>query len=227
MLFIVDKNISKQTNENLREFGDVIMFETQGITYPAISNHPDIFFCKVDNKLIYSPNTPQNFIKQIRTKIECVEGKTCVDNKYPLSAKYNAVVSDNFLIHNLKITDKLIIESTRQKKIINVKQGYCRCNVLPLRENHFITSDEGIYKSLMDSGLKSLYVKPDDIILPGVKYGFFGGACGVTDDTVVILGSLKHFSDGLIVRDYLINLKYNIVELYDGPLFDGGSILII
>ena len=31
--------------------------------------------------------------------------------------------------------------------------------------------------------------------------------------------------DGKIVKDYLQFLSYEIVELYDGPLFDGGSIL--
>ncbi|MFU8843081.1 MAG: DUF6873 family GME fold protein, partial [Bacteroidales bacterium] len=62
---------------------------------------------------------------------------------------------------------------------------------------------------------------------PGFKNGFFGGTCGVVDDIVFFMGSLKKFGDGGAVRNFLEVLNYRVVELYDGQLFDGGSLQFI
>jgi hypothetical protein len=70
-----------------------------------------------------------------------------------------------------------------------------------------------------------LYVNPSDIILPGFRNGFFGGACGVYENRVFIIGSLDKFGDGSNVRAFLKRLDMEIVELYDGELNDGGSLL--
>jgi hypothetical protein len=108
---------------------------------------------------------------------------------------------------------------------VHVDQGYCRCNLLPLKNDHFITSDEGIYKVLKRHTDHILKVTTNGIILEGHKHGFFGGCCGVFEDKVFLIGSLKHYEDGGKVEDFLKNLGYEIVELYDGPLFDGGGII--
>jgi hypothetical protein len=47
------------------------------------------------------------------------------------------------------------------------------------------------------------------------------------NDTVFITGSLAHFVEGASVRKFLEELQYKIVELYDGPLFDGGGVLFL
>ena len=60
-----------------------------------------------------------------------------------------------------------------------------------------------------------------------MKHGFFGGACGVHENKVFILGHLDKFKDGDKVRNYLKDLDYKIIELFDGQLFDGGSILFL
>ena len=72
-----------------------------------------------------------------------------------------------------------------------------------------------------------LYVNPEDIQLPGFKHGFFGGACGVYEDSVFLLGSLESFKAGKKVKSFLQSLEYEIIELFDGPLFAGGSILFV
>ena len=48
---------------------------------------------------------------------------------------------------------------------------------------------------------------------------------GVHGNMVFIIGSLDHHHEGNSIRSFLENLKYEIIELYDGPLYDGGSIL--
>ncbi|NOX47144.1 MAG: hypothetical protein GXO89_09230 [Chlorobi bacterium] len=225
-MIIANKRLPEQAKDKLKGFGDVLFLETEGITYNAISGHPDIFFCTGNNKLIVAPNLPEKFkVELMNRSLDFVFGKKPVGVKYPETAFYNAVVTDNYLIHNLKYTDTAILESSENLKMINVKQAYTRCNLLSLPGDRFITSDRGIEKALINEGLEILYVSPRDVLLPGFEHGFFGGACGVFENKLLLIGSLEHFNDGEKIRQFLAKAKMEIIELYDGPLVDGGSIL--
>ena len=226
MLIIIDHKIPPQAREKLSAFGQILELKTEGITYDAISGHPDIFFCRTPGGLIAAPNTPPAILEKLKArKVPFQLGENEVGIQYPNSAIYNAVVTCDHYIHNKDITDPAILSSLDDQQQIHVKQGYTRCSLLPLRDGHFITSDRGIYKTLTANGMDVLQVDPSDIEIHELKHGFFGGACGVFEDRVFITGSLKRFGDGELVRAYVKNLGYQIIELYDGPLFDGGSIM--
>ena len=228
MLFIVDKNIPSVAKSNLQNYGKVIEFSTENITYPQISNHPDIFFCLSDGILYYAPNTPSIIIQLLSdNEIILKKGNTPVGWKYPHSAIYNAVITERYFIHNTNITDESLALSKSVRKVINIKQGYGRCSLLPLKNDSFITSDRGIFKKLAEDNLDILYVNPEDIVLPGVNHGFFGGTAGAFGNQVFILGSLNYFKDGKKVKGYFYKLGYEVIELYDGSLYDEGSILIL
>ncbi len=226
MLIIIDHKIPEAAKKKLAQFGELLELETHGITYDAISGHPDIFFCKPPEGLIVAPNTPGRIIEKLRAlQLSFQFGKNDVDIQYPGSAIYNAVVTNSFCIHNMQITDPVILTATESCVKIDVKQGYVRCNVLALKNDHFIVSDPGIFQALRDQNLDACLVNPSDVKLPGFRHGFFGGACGVHEDKVFIIGSLSCFGDGGKIRNYLEELDYELIELYDGPLFDGGSIM--
>jgi hypothetical protein len=227
MLIIIDKKIPEPAKEKLSAYGELIEFGTSGMTYDAISGHPDIFFCKIKNSVIMALNTPDNYKKIFNDiNIPVINGYKTVNGTYPRSASYNAVVTDKYLLHRIDITDKSIIENTTGLENINVNQGYCRCSLLPFN-NNFITSDKGIYKTLSNRKLNVLYFQPDEIIFPGFQHGFFGGTCGVSENIVFIIGSLDHFTNGHTVREFINAAGHEIIELYDGPLFDGGSIIFL
>lgn len=228
MIIVADKRIPIKAKKKLENFCDLILFETKGITYEAISGHPDIFFCKVNDQLIIAPNLPEKYKKKLQElNIPFVEGEEDVGKKYPETAKYNIVSTDKFLMHNFRYTDSAITDREGDLDLIHLNQGYSRCNLLPLKNNHFITSDEGVKRVILNYNLNVLHVSPEDIQLPGFKHGFFGGACGVNGNSVFILGSLTNYKDGEKVKSFLHSLEYEIVELFDGPLFDGGSILFL
>lgn len=228
MLIIADKKLPQESKISLSNFGELIELSTSDITYDAISGHPDIFFCKTNNAQIVPPNLPNNYLRILeKKKIPFVLGNENVKSKYPSTAFYNAVITENFLIHNIKITDNIILENTEELKQIHVNQAYTRCNLLPLKNNCFITSDEGIYQTLITEKLNVLFVSPKGILLEGFETGFFGGVCGVYENKVFIIGSLKHFHEGENVRAFLNELNYEIIELYDGILFDGGGLMFI
>lgn len=228
MLILIDKKIPEAAKEELSHYGDLLELETSGITYDSISGHPDIFFFQSGSKLITAPNLPETFIAPLKSYgLQFGKGKCSVGQKYPGTARYNAAVGENIFIHNLKITDDQVLECVSGKYQVEVQQGYCRCNLLPLRNDSFITSDKGIYTTLTRENISALYADPSEIILPGFSHGFFGGACGVYENKVFITGSLDYLKDGSEVKAFLHKLDYNIIELYDGPLFDGGSILFL
>jgi len=245
MLIIIDHKMSPGAKYTLSSYGDLMELETDGLTYPAISGHPDIFFCQAQGKLIVAPNLPRRYFDQLKEhKIDFITGEFPVGPEYPSSARYNAVSTENFLIHNLNHTDPVITRTMKDKIHVHVDQGYCRCNLLPLKNDHFITSDLGIYK-IQISNFKFqipktypnstfnlqpstfLYVSPEDILLEGFPHGFFGGCCGVLGDKVFINGRLGFYKDGTKVNDFLKNLEYEIVELNPVQIEDCGSIFCL
>lgn len=228
MLIITDKRIPSQAKEKLSEYGEIINFSTGGITYESISGHPDIFFCQVDNQLIIAPNLPEIYKNILyKNSIPFIEGEMPIEKKYPGTSRYNIVATEKYLIHNFRYTDSVITDTGDDLELIHSGQGYTRCNLLPLRDNCFVTSDQGIKRVLNGFKLDTFYVTPDNIILPGMKHGFFGGTCGIYKDKVFIIGSLSNLENNKELEAYINKLGYQIIELYDGPLFDGGSIFFI
>ncbi|MGE5681646.1 MAG: DUF6873 family GME fold protein [Bacillota bacterium] len=229
MLILVDKKIPDGAKENLSKYGELLELSTSGITYEAISGHPDIFFFKSPDKLFVAPNLPNEYFEILnKYAVPFKKGSSPVEAKYPLSARYNAVADDNYFIHNLKITDQTILQELSDiKHLISVNQGYCRCSLLALKNNSFITSDSGIYKALLKENLNSLLVDTKQVLLPGFSHGFFGGACGIFENKIFLIGSLKYVQDAENIKKYTSYLNYEIIELYNGPLFDGGGIFFI
>jgi len=239
MLIIVDRKISPEAKEKLAVYGDLLELATKGITYQAISGHPDIFFCQSPDKLIVAPNLPEHYFDILdEHRVNYITGEFPVGQEYPASARYNAVATGNYLIHNFRHTDFMITRALEDLHPVHVDQGYCRCNLLPLKDDHFITSDKGIFKVLQRLHLRDsisetpsqrlhLNVSPEGILLEGFPHGFFGGCCGVWEDIVFINGSLKFYKDGEKVRDFLKELNFEIIELKEGPLVDIGSILLM
>lgn len=226
MKIIADKRIPNEARVALESYGEIIDVQSNGLTYDAVSGHPDIFICQLEKDLVIAPNTPGNLkSKLIENQIQFVEGKRKVGEKYPQTAAYNVVITDEFLIHNIQHTDTFVLNKCRSLETIDVKQGYCRCNLLALPNNRFITSDKGIEAALKNKGFDVLYVKHAGILLPGFSHGFIGGCCGTFENNVFFIGSLKHFPEGEKIKRFLMDS--NIIELYDGPLFDGGSLIFV
>jgi len=232
-LIIINHKISSGTKKKLSRFGELMELQTQGITYSAISGHPDIFFCQSPGHLFAAPNLPEKYFKLLDDhKIRYITGELPVGGEYPATSRYNAVAMDKYLIHNFRHTDFTITRTLEDLTPVHVDQGYCRCNLLPLKDGHFITSDPGIHKVLQGlhppaGGLHpcSLFVNSHKIKLEGFPHGFFGGCCGVLENTVFINGSLSHHPDSGQIKEYLVSLGYKIVELDEGPLTDVGGIL--
>lgn len=228
MLIIADKRIPDEAKQNLYKYGKLFLLETDGITERSISGHPDVFICDTGKKLVLAPNIPATITKVLaEKKVPFVFGAKPVNPDYPEAAGYNAVITEDTIFHRSDITDKKILDECRGYNIIHVNQGFTRCSLLPVDGKHFITSDEGIHKTLMGQDYITLKVSVNGIVLKGQPHGFFGGACGIYENKIFILGNLNHYRDKRKIELFAGLMNYGIVELFDGPLFDGGGIIFL
>lgn len=227
MLILADARFPERVKKGLRQYGEVVPFASKGIVYEAISGHPDIFFCKTPSDLVAAPNTPPEMLKKIHDAgIKTVEGEFPVGATYPDSARYNAFAGSGCLVHRKGLTDRRITETTQGLTSIFVGQGYTRCN-LTEAGGLFITSDRGIENALQKEGKEIFYIDPSVVKLPGQKHGFFGGCTGFYKNIFFMAGSARHFSKGAALVEMLTARGVEVCELYDGPLWDGGSILFL
>ena len=227
MLIIADARLPEEALKNLSLHGEVVRFASRNITYASISGHPDIFFCKTPGQLIAAPNAPSEICRRLKQcNITMVSGNKPVAAQYPNSAIYNAFVNRDCLIHNLNYTDKTIIEACKDLAAIHVKQAYTRCNLVEAG-GLYITSDKGVEKVLKGLPLDVFYVDPGRILLTGENHGFFGGCTGLADNRLFVTGRIKSLPEWGELQKELTRRQINVVELYDGPLVDGGSILFL
>ena len=227
MNIIHDKRLPAEAVSSLCQYGNCLPFYTEHITDESIAGHPDVFICQLKDKLIIAPNTPPPFVASLQSAGFTLEkGSTLVGKEKYNSICYNVVITDKYIIHNQKFTDRTILENTKNQKFIHINQGFARCSLLPLKDDSFLTSDKGIEKELSKHNLNCYYISPKEILLPGVQYGFIGGCMGIYQNTVFIIGNLDYHSQGKNLRTFLQSLHYEIVELYNGELFDGGGLIL-
>jgi len=228
MLILVDSRAPDEAKQKLGEFGEVHGLSTDGLVYESISGHPDIFIAQFASQIITAANLPAKYKSLFkRHHIKCTDGKLPVGKTYPETARYNVVVTEKHFIHNLEITDNELLRAAKGKKKIHVSQGYTRCNLIALNDEQMITSDRGIYTRLKQVGIDVLHVSPEGIRLPGFKNGFIGGTCGIVDQTVCFIGKLSCHAEGKKLERFIRDAGFEIIELYDGPLFDGGGIFFL
>lgn len=208
--------------------GDVLWLEPQKPMYEAIAAHPDIFFCESNGKLIASPNIPLSWKEKLKNAgIEPIYGSSSPGSAYPQTAAFNAVVTEKMLIHHLKITDPVVLSTMPTSKHLHTQQGYTRCNLFPLSADCFITGDADIYNRLQKLKMEVVWVDSRQIQLTGFRNGFVGGCFGRLGDKVFFSGNVKHLNETEAIKKVLDQRHLELVNLYDGPPMDVGSIFFV
>lgn len=222
MLIFCDYRLPEAGKKVLQQYGDLVNFSTQGIVYPSIASHVDIFFHKHGNKLVVAPNLPDRYFDILgKTNLEVIRGKEAVGPKYPESARYNAVSDGKRLIGHLRNLDRSILELHQNEEQIHVRQAYAACNLL-MGSKSVVCSDRGILKKVSGQ-----YYNPEQIVLQGVPYGFIGGSTQIFESKLFISGSLKKNPQSRIITDFAEENSLEIISLFDGPLQDIGGILFL
>lgn len=210
--------ISAQANTMLCQYLKSLGFELVtmgqlGITYSPVDTHTDIFCCRMGAG---------------RNADVFIGGKSEIGHNYPDNVKFNALCLGRYFIHNLKYTSPALLNEARKNglTLINVKQGYTKCNVLPIDDNSAITSDEGIYRTLSSlHDIDVLKIRTGYVKLSGFDYGFIGGASGRVDNEIIFNGDISAHPDFNIMRDFIEARGLSVKYFTQYPLTDIGSII--
>lgn len=243
---IVDFRMRNIEKEYIKSLGYEVIDNRYNLdVYDEISSHPDIYYLKIDDKLVVS-KCQEEFIKSKINDVEFLVGTDVVANKYPFDVPYNVCIVGKNAIHNFKFTDnkvsKLLDELGYRK--INVEQGYSKCSTAIIDSNSCITSDIGIAKALTENDIDALFVcEPGinllkrtniDILDSGKMFfeksdmqGFIGGAITIIDNKVIVFGDFNKLVNGVKIREFVESRGLEIVDFKGLDIIDYGGIIII
>lgn len=178
-------------------------------TFGVLGSHPDMFYCKMGKSLVASDPSK-------------------LGDKYPQDIKFNAVCLDKYFIHNLKYTDPELLQMAKDMglKLVDIKQGYTKCNTVIVDGTSVITSDDGIAKALSgEKDLNLLKISGGNVKLEGFEYGFLGGASGRVGDEIIFNGNLSAHPDFESICKFIESRNLAVKWFPDYPLEDIGTII--
>ena len=233
MICFIDYRTTQIEKDSLSSLNlNIIEVPKSNDVYSAINGHVDIqlnILDKKSKKIIINRNMDETFKnKLLKSNIQYIESDKNLKTTYPNNIFLNALILDEYFIHNLKYTDNELLKYQANKTLINVKQGYTKCSCLPISDKALITSDAGIYKTLSKYNFDILLLPAGDIILEGLDYGFIGGTGGlITKDTIAFFGSLDLYKYGNEVKSFLKKHKVTPIYLSHTKLHDRGSLFVL
>lgn len=205
-MIYISENAGEPLKEYLNTLDEVHIVRATDLVYPQIASHADIYMCRLGDEVIHAE--PH--------EIGC---------SYPGDIAFNAACTGRYFIHNTAHTAKRLLDAARVKgmHIIDVKQGYTKCNTAVIDETSVITSDKGICKAASPH-LDVLLIRPGYIILKGFDYGFIGGTCGRIGDEIIFNGDISAHPDYDAIQAFIKSRGLDI-KYFDYPLEDIGSII--
>jgi len=219
-IIFISENLNKEFYKYIEKYDyEIVKIKKSTNTYESISSHPDIFVFSTDKKIIVDESIYKNLKNKFGDII--IKGDSIVSNKYPNNIFYNVAKVGEFAIHNVKYTDKKIIDYSNFKWI-NVNQGYSKCNTLVVDDNSIITSDIGIYKEVIKVGINALLIRPGHVILKGLDYGFIGGTAVRINNEIIFYGNIEQHPDYNKISEFIKSRNLNI-KSFQFELEDIGS----
>lgn len=231
-LAVVDGRICNEAEGELNMLGvKLLKLQPHRSLYAAVCGHPDMLLHHIGGKtIVYAPGTDSMLISTLTTYgFRLLKGASVLSSAYPADIAYNVARVGNRYFHNLKYTDPVIGKQLEKLGVepVHVEQGYTKCSVFPVDENSIITSDAGIAKAAGKKGLDVLLVEGErSIRLPGLNYGFIGGAGGMLGKSVCCFnGNIEKLTCYEAVLSFLSRKKFDFKSLSNGSVIDAGSIL--
>ena len=215
---IIDSRIRDVEYNFLSKYFNVIKLPLSEDVYEEISGHSDIFYTKINNKVICAPNS-----KIIDESFEI--GQEKVQKDYPKDVLYNVCQIGDKIIGS-KYTDKSIAPN------IVVKQGYVKCSIAITGDHSCITTDKKIAEVQKQHNIDALYVEENNIkLLKRDKTisrmkGFIGGATLTFDNKFILFGDIDNLSNKKIIQEHLNKNNLELVDFKGLEVYDyGGGIM--
>lgn len=196
----------------------------------AVASHPDMVITPLhNNTVVTAPSVWDYYNRELgKWGIKVLKGKNKLDSVYPQDVPYNVAILKKILIHKLDMTDDKVLEFAKKNNIdlLNTMQGYSKCSLAIVDNISGITSDRGMAKLLQSKGYDILLIRHGYIELPGMNYGFIGGATGnISPKTMVITGRLETHPDKKRIEKFIKDKGVELIYLSDKQVIDIGTII--
>ena len=230
MAVIVDKCADKELFDAL----DVLKIKhfkscDLDFLYKPVNTHPDMQIHFITERIaVVAPSAYDYYRGILPDKILLHKGAKDPDGTYPGDCAYNVANLGKKVIGNLAYTDSVIkkIYTELGFELVNVKQGYTKCNLCIVDESSVITEDEGLYKVLTSQGVNVIKIPSGDVSLKYFDNGFIGGASGfIGRKTLAFCGDISKCTYFKQIEGFIKDKDVNIICLLQTKLKDFGSIL--
>lgn len=227
--FIVSPDIYSDSLLNLKNMGIDVIFSMQNNNVsPKLSYHADMQIAKVtDTDYVCAPECFNYYSKILQQyDVNIISGNTYLSCNYPCDIAYNIIINKSVAIHNFKYTDSVLKNKLNNVKLISVSQGYTACTLCAISDNAYITSDMGIYKTLISNKLDVLLVDDSNISLPGYSHGFLGGASFmIYNDTLAVNGNARFHKNYEDIKSFCQNYCVSLLSISNKAIMDIGSFI--
>ena len=194
-----------------------------------IKHHPDLYLIHCSEDYLICAKNICSIEGNINFEINDVPGvKSARNIKYPEDVFFNSVFLGKCVIGCKKYMHPEILKFAEENNytIINVRQGYAKCNICVVDEKSVITEDVGIANVLSDYGFDVLCLKNKVVRLGKYPYGFIGGASGkVSEDILAFYGDITKHPEYDLIDKFLKEREITPFSLSDEPLTDYGSLI--
>lgn len=224
---IVAENFPEKSLKILKEYGKIARTKSNKNLMKGLDTHTDILVHPLPSGELVVDRENFEYYKKIFPDKNIIPSHSILSKKYPKDVSLNAFTFKNYFIHNLKFTDKVLLDYYKNSgyQMINIKQGYAKCSCL-VTNDFIITSDGGIYESLRDF-IPIYKIKHGEIRLQNFNYGFIGGASGALGKKIFFTGDFSHHSSHEEILKIIKKYDYEIEILSDETIEDFGSIYFI
>lgn len=199
-----------------------------------LASHPDMLIARLPDTLITTAEYCEHAAYIFSDIRELSDVRICVCDEehgksYPTDAILNVLTLGKKLFAKCDTASHSVLSAAREMgyEIINVKQGYPACTVLPLGDGAAITADCGMARIMREHGIRVTLTQNGGIALPPYEYGFIGGCAGVFQKTVYFIGDPKTHPSADKILSAIESEGYSYVSLCPGTLLDLGRIIFI
>lgn len=230
---IIDKRAPEAARRELMRRGFFVLDapRAKGLSEP-LSSHPDMLLFHLSGTVVTSADLVEAepaFFDDL-SRLTRLDFKITADSfgeVYPSDAIYNALAVGDFVFAKCDTVSQGVKELAEKcgKRLVDVKQGYPACTVLPLGENAAVTADRGMARAMEKCGIRVTFIEDGGIALFPYEYGFIGGAAGVYRDTVYFLGDPMTHPSGEAILRATEDAGLRAVSLFGGELLDLGRII--
>lgn len=208
----------------------VLKNEPNTLIDPSVATHADMAALHLGGDCIIIDRAQTSLKKELSNYgFKVLETAEAVKGEYPDDVRLNFTLTGGYAAGSFSFADRELLSRLKDRRQINVKQGYCKCSTLVVAEAAAITDDASIYAAFAKNGIDVLLVEKGDISLPGHDYGFIGGASvKIAADTVLFFGDVTRHRDFEKINSFLESHGCGFLCTDNGPLRDiGGAVSLI